>query len=879
MGEDKDQDYKDIINLRSALIGCGFKEEQFANDDFSEANSNSFLDFDEIKVDENLSPELCRKMCWAYCKTLQTVEKVLEAKLEECEADMSNIKGCIVAAADKRHVLSNNCNKGSVLKNNWYYMFGAPYFKTQDYFPCSYNEDKLKKKANKELNICYLRTSKPWKMSSKSTLEEAVKSEEIEKQVKTAQDKGFSQDEINIINKKSLAELVGSCKTEYDWMKISRQAMEGDFSPEQCRAMWFNYLHPMIKKTKWTAEEDEKLIELVGLYNSQNWDLIAEELGTNRSGYQCICHYQTKLNGCLKKGKWTEEEDEYLREIVDSCRIGTFIPWEKVTSYMDGRNKNQVFCRWSYTLDPNIKRGRFTKEEDLIIVAAVRRHGTDSFQRIASFLPGRTTIQVRDRYYLKLKSHTTGEAWTPDENATLMALVHKYGEGNWSKISKHFHNRSRVQVRQRFGVIKDWMSKQKNYDGELAVPTRKGNIHNVQSKRKSDILKKALLLLHSGASSQEISDLSLMMLQENLNLQQKRRGRRVGQKKVKTELDKEYYRFFRCVYAQSGGRKKKHFSDKLTQEMTEDFEIMLQLFKANLKIPETDADILEDHILDDSDKVLLRNIRSSTEAGTGVGQDTTVVSGPGTSSVAESPECEVNVSSNITGQDENTYGRNLSLANNNLLTTYEETSRRTKKRRVVNTAHSTSESLPSCSLTDSSKLCYINSRNSTVNIPYCCPPNHATLVGFRSTLLNRRNLHGNIISVPHNGSFDFPESGDASSSSEITFSSAADLWNERFFSLFTWPAIMSNIEPVFPDAKSETDEDASFQVVKPPKKMYKGKVSRKRKYKGIGEKKKKATPPAKKRKYERTGKYKKDVPTTAEVRRSMRQSVKPTTES
>jgi hypothetical protein len=52
--------------------------------------------------------------------------------------------------------------------------------------------------------------------------------------------------------------------------------------------MWQNMLHPRINRLPWNEEEDQKLKELVTASNSRDWDLIAEELDTGRTAFQCF---------------------------------------------------------------------------------------------------------------------------------------------------------------------------------------------------------------------------------------------------------------------------------------------------------------------------------------------------------------------------------------------------------------------------------------------------------------------------------------------------------------------------------------------------------------------------------------------------------------
>ena len=61
-------------------------------------------------------------------------------------------------------------------------------------------------------------------------------------------------------------------------------------SAKHCKARWEEWLDPRIKKTEWTREEDEKLMELVEEFGDHSWTKIASILG-NRSDAQCRYRY------------------------------------------------------------------------------------------------------------------------------------------------------------------------------------------------------------------------------------------------------------------------------------------------------------------------------------------------------------------------------------------------------------------------------------------------------------------------------------------------------------------------------------------------------------------------------------------------------------
>ena len=67
------------------------------------------------------------------------------------------------------------------------------------------------------------------------------------------------------------------------WSRISSLLVRK--SAKQCKARWYEWLDPSIKKTEWTREEDEKLLHLAKLMPTQ-WRTIAPIVG--RTPAQCL---------------------------------------------------------------------------------------------------------------------------------------------------------------------------------------------------------------------------------------------------------------------------------------------------------------------------------------------------------------------------------------------------------------------------------------------------------------------------------------------------------------------------------------------------------------------------------------------------------------
>lgn len=102
----------------------------------------------------------------------------------------------------------------------------------------------------------------------------------------------------------------------------------------------------VIKKGRWSADEDEKLLELVRLQLNQaveeiSWDQVEEGFKT-RSKKQCRERWLSQLDPTLKKTEWTEEEDQLLLQLADQLTK----KWAEIARRIPGRTENMVKNRW-----------------------------------------------------------------------------------------------------------------------------------------------------------------------------------------------------------------------------------------------------------------------------------------------------------------------------------------------------------------------------------------------------------------------------------------------------------------------------------------------------------------------------------------------------
>jgi hypothetical protein len=146
----------------------------------------------------------------------------------------------------------------------------------------------------------------------------------------------------------------------------------------------------------WIPEEDTKLLNFVDETKSHNWKKIASILG-NKTAQQCAYRYN-KLKSDTNKSKWNRNEDIQLLEMIESYGQN----WAYIASQMPSRSAEDVMQRYILKLDPKLKRSRFEKEEDELILKLHDKYG-NKWNEISKYLPNRNSAMIKNRYYSYLK--------------------------------------------------------------------------------------------------------------------------------------------------------------------------------------------------------------------------------------------------------------------------------------------------------------------------------------------------------------------------------------------------------------------------------------------------------------------------------------------
>lgn len=185
-------------------------------------------------------------------------------------------------------------------------------------------------------------------------------------------------------------------------------------------------------RCRWTEEETEKLMKLVSSLGKR-WTAISNHF-VDRSPSNVMNHYLLKTEQYIR-GPWSKEELKALKKLGNNRSFDDITDWESIQMKLP--NPRPIFMirqTYKHSLDPRIKHGRWTEEESDLLERLVMKYGEENMATVANLMATRTKRQCLERWRWQLANIKKGR-FSSEEDRLILDAVKKYGE-NFAVICK-----------------------------------------------------------------------------------------------------------------------------------------------------------------------------------------------------------------------------------------------------------------------------------------------------------------------------------------------------------------------------------------------------------------------------------------------------------
>ncbi|KAL0408709.1 UNVERIFIED_CONTAM: Transcription factor [Sesamum radiatum] len=109
-----------------------------------------------------------------------------------------------------------------------------------------------------------------------------------------------------------------------------------------------------LKKGPWTRDEDQKLLAYIQEHGHGSWRALPAKAGLQRCGKSCRLRWTNYLRPDIKRGKFSSQEEKAIIRL--HALLGNSVRWSAIATYLPKRTDNEIKNYWNTRLKKRLIR-------------------------------------------------------------------------------------------------------------------------------------------------------------------------------------------------------------------------------------------------------------------------------------------------------------------------------------------------------------------------------------------------------------------------------------------------------------------------------------------------------------------------------------------